>query len=203
MTRLTTEKFRTPGIIFDGDTGEQYDLTNILLVNKKGDVLVLPRKFHKTKMDGRFIIGRPNKRGYYQIGIYDENGIKRFPYIHRLVASAWLKREPYQTDVMHKDDNPTNNHVDNIEWCSPKENIQDMISKGRDNFFGNRLNTTKACSDETMLEIYRHGPNGLNWKRRHVIAKFAPLGISNSVVTTFRDGTSKRLQRYLRNNLVK
>lgn len=202
MTRLTTELFRTPGIVFDGDTGEQYDLTNILLVNKKGDVFVLPRQFDTKEMYGRFVIGRPNKRGYYQIGIYDENGQKRYPYIHRLVASAWLDRESYQTDVMHKDDNPANNYVDNIEWCSPKENIQDMISKNRDNFYGNKKGK-KVCSDETMLDIYRHGPNGLNWKRRHVIAKFASLGISDSVLTTFRDGTSTRLKRYLRNNLVK
>jgi hypothetical protein len=197
MTRLTTELFRTPGIVFNERTGEEFDLTNILAVSKTGNVFVLPREHNGKSLDGRFIVGRPNKSNHIQIGINDDKGKKRYPYIHRLVAHAWLKREVYQTDVMHLDDNPLNNHISNLRWATCQDNIDDMIDKGRDNFFGKK----KACSDEVMVKIYKMGKGGINMKPRHIHELFPTM--SYETLYPMCNGTSKRLQRYLRNNLVK
>ena len=49
----------------------------------------------------------------------------KWMYVHRLVAIAFIKKPNKYVDVvMHKDDNPKNNHVDNLQWGTQYENIQ-------------------------------------------------------------------------------
>jgi hypothetical protein len=42
--------------------------------------------------------------------------------IHRLVATAFIPNPSELPCINHKDENPINNHVDNLEWCTHKYN---------------------------------------------------------------------------------
>lgn len=42
--------------------------------------------------------------------------------VHRLVASVFIHELKDKDIVNHKDGNKLNNHVDNLEWCTYKEN---------------------------------------------------------------------------------
>lgn len=44
--------------------------------------------------------------------------------VHRLVASAFLPKIENKTIINHKDFNPLNNNVKNLEWCTQKENVE-------------------------------------------------------------------------------
>ena len=58
---------------------------------------------------------------------------KYFPkYIHRLVASAFIPNPENKPEVNHKDRNPRNNRLDNLEWVTSKENTLHLISSGYD-----------------------------------------------------------------------
>jgi len=58
-------------------------------------------------------------KGYIEVGI---NG-KKYA-LHRLIAIAFkLPRTEEQTQVNHKDGDPSNPRLDNLEWVSPRENI--------------------------------------------------------------------------------
>ena len=64
-----------------------------------------------------------NARGYYYCNISTNSKVTKVK-IHRLVAKYFLAN-PYKKDtVNHKDGNKLNNHIDNLEWLTRKENIQ-------------------------------------------------------------------------------
>jgi len=43
--------------------------------------------------------------------------------VHRLVAKAYIPTDDTSLVINHKDSNKLNNHVDNLEWCTQKENV--------------------------------------------------------------------------------
>jgi hypothetical protein len=44
--------------------------------------------------------------------------------VHRLVAKAFLPNPDNLPFVNHKDNNPCNNNVDNLEWCTREYNVE-------------------------------------------------------------------------------
>ena len=70
------------------------------------------------------------KTGYCDIAIRINGKRKKF-YIHRLVAEAFIPNPNNYNIVNHKDENPNNNHVDNLEWCTQSYNIKHGTSINR------------------------------------------------------------------------
>ena len=67
-----------------------------------------------------------NSQGYLQTQLSNKCIRKNFR-INRLVAITFLPNPNNYTQVNHKDGNKLNNSVDNLEWCSPKDNIKHSI----------------------------------------------------------------------------
>lgn len=93
---------------------------------------------------GRVRILKPyqKNRKYAKVTLYRDGK----PYdcdIHRLVASAFIENPNNYPQVNHKDENKTNNHVDNLEWCSCRYNL----------FYGNRL---KRISDSLSKPVFQY-----------------------------------------------
>ena len=61
---------------------------------------------------------KPNKdkKGYNRIELFIEGKCKSF-FVHRLVALAFLPNHDNLPLINHKDENPLNNKIDNLEWC--------------------------------------------------------------------------------------
>ena len=62
-----------------------------------------------------------NKYGYQRIQLCKDGKPKIFS-VHRLVAMAFIPNPNNYEQVNHKDECKTNNHVDNLEWCTAKFN---------------------------------------------------------------------------------
>lgn len=62
-----------------------------------------------------------DKHGYRHVMLH-KNKIKKNFKCNRLVAMAFLPNPMCLPCVNHKDENPLNDHVDNLEWCSYKYN---------------------------------------------------------------------------------
>lgn len=58
-----------------------------------------------------------NTDGYLQVDLYKQGKRKGFK-IHRLVADTFLDNPNNYEEVNHIDEDKTNNHVTNLEWCT-------------------------------------------------------------------------------------
>lgn len=78
---------------------------------------------------GRNIAGELLKFGYKRVQL-SKDGKHKHALVHRLVALAFLKPVESKAQVNHKDSNRSNNHVSNLEWCTPKENTAHGVKHG-------------------------------------------------------------------------
>lgn len=70
----------------------------------------------------KFLKFNKSSNHYYSVELFNKNGSKR-KLVHRLVALAFLPNPNNYPQVNHKDENPLNNNVDNLEWCTAKYNM--------------------------------------------------------------------------------
>lgn len=82
----------------------------------------IPEKPLKLGFNGRYYHVRLSKAGAVKIYV-----------VHKLVAEAFIPNPNNHPVINHKDENKTNNNVDNLEWCSIKYNCN----------YGNRNNTLR------------------------------------------------------------
>ena len=67
---------------------------------------------------------RTSNKGYVRVTLYP-SGITYS--IHRLVAEAFIPKIDGLNCVNHKDGRKSNNKVENLEWCTPKQNTRHAI----------------------------------------------------------------------------
>ncbi len=70
-------------------------------------------------------IRKPKKESYYRICLRE-----KWFQIHRLVAQTYIPNPDNKRYVNHKDGNKYNNHVNNLEWVTKKENGQHASQTG-------------------------------------------------------------------------
>lgn len=87
---------------------------NRYMVSSKGNLYSLTRNKRMTP--------RLNKDGYLRTRLFD--GVKKNDFtVHRLVAMAFIPNPDNLPMVNHKDENKTNNAVENLEWCTGTYNV--------------------------------------------------------------------------------
>lgn len=91
---------------------------SIWYVNEKGEI------FRKIKRTGVTFKVEPklNHNGYPYVSSKQA--------VHRIVAQTFIPNPENKTQVNHKDGNKLNNHVDNLEWCTPSENVKHAFNTG-------------------------------------------------------------------------
>ncbi len=69
-------------------------------------------------------------RGNYRsVQLFNNGKYKQVP-VHRLVIETFIPNPENKAYVNHKDGNKLNNHVDNLEWVTAKENMQHAYKTG-------------------------------------------------------------------------
>lgn len=53
--------------------------------------------------------------------------------VHRLLAEAFIPNPDNKPFINHIDNNPDNNVISNLEWCTPLENMEHKTKQGRNN----------------------------------------------------------------------
>lgn len=77
----------------------------------------------------KILKGTSDKKGYLRVRL-SMNDNKYSRKIHRLVALAFIPNPDNLPEVNHKDGNKANNHVDNLEWSTGKQNVKHAVDNG-------------------------------------------------------------------------
>lgn len=98
------------------------------------------------------IILRPivNKLGYTRY-LLNVGSVDKIRLAHRLVAKAFIENPLNKPFVHHKDHNPRNNHVSNLEWVTNKENLNYARAIGKWNHVKHASTLTEQDVREIMI----------------------------------------------------
>lgn len=118
--------------------------------------------------------------GYLGIRLRDkETGRERSHFIQVLVAAAFLGPKPPGMQVNHLDTNKHNNRLDNLEYATPKRNVEHSLVNGA----RKRSGTGKCLTPEEVRAIQQH-PRNISCR-----ALGERFGTSHETIRCIRNGT--------------
>ena len=91
------------------------------LINIKGDIY--------SNYTGKFLSPAVGKIGYWVVALRNKTH-----YLHRLIAEHFIPNPDERPCINHKDGNKANNSIDNLEWCTHRENIIHAAKTGLMNY---------------------------------------------------------------------
>lgn len=83
-----------------------------------------------------------NTTVYKRVSLSAKGKVKRFS-VHRLVGKMFIDNPEQKPMINHIDNNGSNNHVSNLEWCTHSENMLHSQKQGRQ--FNNKSKAGKAA----------------------------------------------------------
>ena len=93
-----------------------------------------------------------DKYGYLNVSLHKNNKVKTY-LVHRIIAETFLPNTDNLPCVNHKDENPLNNVVSNLEWCTYSYN----------NSYGNRNNRIALSKSKPVLQYTLDGQFIKEW----------------------------------------
>ena len=118
-----------------------------------------------------------NNSGHLRI-ILIKKSIKKHLLVHRLVAKAFIPNPNNYPIINHKDENPSNNNVENLEWCTVLYN----------NNYGNYKQNMSDKKSNPIKVIYRDGTYEI-WESASIFGKIT--GIESSHISDVIHGKRK------------
>lgn len=120
MSEIWKDVPQYEGLYQVSNTGKVKSLSHYTRNNVKGG---------KRLTNGKVLSQYKMPNGYLQVQLSKNESRKKY-YVHRLVANAFLKNEQGLSDVNHIDGDKNNNSIENLEWCSHKDNQVHMVDNG-------------------------------------------------------------------------
>lgn len=120
-----------------------------------------------------YLQGTHSVDGYKKVGMVSDFGKWTSVLVSRLVAIAFIPNPENKPEVNHIDGNKDNNHVCNLEWAFPWENVEHALKNGL---------RKSVLSDELIHSICRmlqHGDRVVDIMRALNVSKHSVLGIKS------------------------
>lgn len=134
------------------------------------------RRVHKDPRSSKYkILSQETLRGYKRVALSKNNKLYK-KLVHRLVAEAFLDNPSNLEQVNHKDEDPSNNNLYNLEWCSRIYNMN----------YGTGISRQVAKRSKKVIQLDLNG-NILNeFNSTQEASKL--LGISQGLISSCCNG---------------
>ena len=120
-----------------------YEVSNMGRVRSLDRIV---RKNNGAKLSKGVVLKGDIARGYVRVMLHKEGVIKRF-LIHRLVAKAFIPNPENKPQINHINRIKNDNIVENLEWCTQKENMQHAIVNNKEYYdFLHAKGSENKCS---------------------------------------------------------
>lgn len=133
---------------------------------------------------------RIERNGYESVKL-SANNISKGYYIHRLVANAFIPNPDNLPQVNHKDENKTNNCVDNLEWCTRHYNH----NYGTINIRISQKQLNDKNKSKVVLQYSLDGTFIKEWKSTMDVQR--NLGFDNANIVNVCNGKRRIAHGYL------
>ena len=134
------------------------------------------RKYHKKEQILKPVL---NTCGYLQVHLYDNKWERKSLKVNRLVTEAFISNPENKSQVNHKDEDKTNNCVDNLEWMTAKENCN----------FGTRNERVAKAQSKSVAQYTKDGELIKVWSSTNEAGR--QLSISQSNISRVAQGKRK------------
>ena len=108
-------------------------------------------------------------RGYLQVVLY-KDGKRSTRGVHSIVSLVFLGKRPDGMHVNHKDCDKMNNNLENLEYVTPKRNVEHAIENGLRNTLGEK-NQSSILSNEDIPAIRKMLSDG-KLTRKQIAEKY-------------------------------
>lgn len=105
----------------------QYEVSNLGRV--KSLARFVPAKSNGVRPVKEKILQQCVIKGYCNVILCKNGKSHKHGLVHRLVAQAFIPNPENKPNIDHLDCNPLNNCVNNIRWCTQKENCRNPLTR--------------------------------------------------------------------------
>lgn len=123
--------------------------------------------------------------GYKKVKLRGFDGKTKMVSVHRLVAQAFIPNPNNLPQVNHKDEDKTNNNVENLEWCTAKYNTN----------YGTGIKRCSEARCKRVAQISLDGHVVKEWNSMKEIVE--TLGFSYSRISQACNGITKVSNGYI------
>ena len=152
-----------------------------VVVSDKGEIL---KRYCKSRTTGErndyyeYVHPTTSRSGYFQVSVPERKDLKL---VHRIVAETFIDNPKGYNEIDHINHNRLDNRVENLRWCTHKENMSNIskytkytkktyyrditakdLSTGKEYFF-------KKISDIVSLAQERHWGQGWGYRLRKLL----------------------------------
>lgn len=148
----TVEEIWKPVVGYEG----LYKVSNFGRVRSLDRLVKGKKEGFRQNFKGKLLTPIKTIYGYLRVNLCNDDG-RKAKFVHRLVCTAFLPNPDNLPQINHKDENPLNNNVENLEWCTGKYNCN--YGNHRKNVSLSKIGKHPNLSKETLERM-----NASKWK---------------------------------------